>query len=71
MKAQCIRSILREHAIQHEGMDVHVEVQRAAEPLEDCHRAPAAVHRALAPRAAAESPRMARTATATTARHSA
>jgi hypothetical protein len=46
MKRDHAGGVAREHAIEHQGMDVHVEIQRPAEPLDHGHRAPARLREA-------------------------
>jgi hypothetical protein len=48
--------ILREHAVQHERVQVDIEIQRTAEALHDRHRAIAAIRDALSPGAASQEP---------------
>jgi len=40
VKYQCPRAILRENAVQHEGVDMDVQIERAPEPLEVGHCPP-------------------------------
>jgi hypothetical protein len=49
--------VVREDPIDHERVDVHVQVQRAAEPLDDDHRPAAAIRDAVPPRALAQKPK--------------
>ena len=70
MKCQCPRRVSREHAVQHGGMDMDVEIEGAAKPLDHGHRAPTTVPDAAVERASAQEAEHARTNTATTLRHS-
>ena len=62
-------SLPSEHAIEHERMEMDIEIERAAETLNDRHRAAAAVRDAVPPRATAKEPEHRPHATPTTARH--
>ena len=54
MKCQCPRRVSREHAVQHGGMDMDVEIEGAAKPLDHGHRAPTTVPDAAVERASAQ-----------------
>ena len=62
------RAILREHPVDHQRVDVHVEVHRPTKALDDGHRAAATVHDTGLTSDMAQ-PRTVRTYTPTTARH--
>lgn len=49
-------ALLGVDAVEHERMDVHIQIQRGAETLDDGHRSATAVARARLPRAASEEP---------------
>jgi hypothetical protein len=68
MKAQLL-AVVRKHTIDHQRMDVNIQVQGAAEALNDRDRAAPSVRHAIAPRTRAQIPHAARTDTPTTAQH--
>ena len=67
VKIQSPGRIPREHAIQHERVDVKVQIEGSPEPLNHGHRAPTTVRDAAVARAGAQEPSTARTNTPTTA----
>ena len=53
MKAHDTGAVLREDPIEHQRVDMHVEIERPAKPLDDGHRAPATIIGAVVARASA------------------
>jgi hypothetical protein len=54
VKREATRAVSREDAVRHEGVDMHVEIQRAAEPLDDGNGAATTFPDALIARASAQ-----------------